>query len=95
MTDLLVGTPPHFKLWFSNVKANEHEDRYLAWLTPNALHIWKQPKGSTAGFCGKGSNQHIVFHGPMGRDLLTDPTEVEAYLLKKARLQGPRVRRAP
>ena len=82
------GKDPHFQLTFANVKASQHDDRYLAWLTPKALHLWKQPKGNTAGLCGTGSTQSIVFEGPTGRDLLTDATEAEAFLLKKLAFNG-------
>ena len=82
------GKDPHFYLQFKDVKASKHDDRYLAWLTPNALHIWKQPKENTAGFCGTGSTQSIVFGGPRGRDRTTDPDKVEAYFLQKLAFNG-------
>ena len=82
------GKEPHFSLTFASVKASQHDDRQLAWLTPNALHIWKQEKENTAGFCGTGSIQSIKFEGPRGRDLITDPAEVEAFLLKKLEFNG-------
>ena len=82
------GKDPHFHLQFLRVKAHQHDDRYLAWLTPKALHIWKQPKGNTAGLHGTGSTQHIFFDGPRGRDRITDPVEAEAYFLKKLAFNG-------
>lgn len=84
----MSGKNAHFHLQFMNVKVHNHEDRYLAWLTPKALHLWKQPKKNTAGFCGTGSTQSIVFPGPTGRDLITDPAEAEAYFLKKLAFNG-------
>ena len=82
------GKDPHFQLKFDNVKASQHDDRYLAWLTPKALHLWKQPKENTAGLSGTGSTQSILFHGPQGRNLITDPVEAEAYFLKKLAFFG-------
>jgi len=82
------GKNAQFHLQFANVKASKHDDRYLAWLAPSALHIWNQPKGNTAGFCGTGSSQSIVLWAPRGRDLITDPAEAEAFLLKKLAFNG-------
>ena len=82
------GKDPHFHLMFMNVKASQHEDRYLAWLTPKALHLWKQPKENTAGLSGTGSSQSIEFRGPRGRDLITDPAEAEEYFLQKLAFNG-------
>jgi hypothetical protein len=82
------GKESRFRLEFKDVKAYEHSDRYLAWLTPKALHIWKQPKKNTAGLSGTGSTQSIEFPGPRGRDRITDPAEVEKYLLQKLAFNG-------
>ena len=82
------GKKARFHLQFKNVKASQHDDRYLAWLTPNALHLWKQPKGNTAGLSGTGSSQDIFFYGPAGRDLLTDPAGAEEFLLQKLAFNG-------
>lgn len=82
------GKRPRFWLHFDHVKAYQHSDRYLAWFTLKALHIWKQPQGNTAGFCGTGFSQVIKFDGPFGRNQITDPAEAEAYFLKKLAFKG-------
>ena len=79
----IEGKIPHYKLKFAGVMPDHHKDRYLAWMSPSAVHIWKQPHGNTAGLGGNDASQVIQFYGPKGRDLLSDPTAAEAFLLKK------------
>ena len=76
------GKQAHYELHFQDVKADLHDDRYLAWLTPRALHVWRQPKGNNAGLCGKKESQQIVFRAPSGRQCLTESADAEEYLLK-------------
>ena len=77
------GKQSQFKLQFNNVKAAQHDDRILAWLTPNALHIFRQPQGNTAGLSGTKATQSIVFNAPRGRDVLDNVDDAEQFLLQK------------
>lgn len=84
----LQGRIPHYKLTFAGIVSRNHKHRYLAWMSPFAIHIWKQSTENVAGFVGTAMSQDVVFHGPQGRDLLSDPAEAETFLLKKMAFNG-------
>ena len=43
------GKRPQYSLEFHNVKAGNHAHRYLAWMSPSAIHIWKPIQVASIG----------------------------------------------
>lgn len=71
----------HYRVEFLDV--HDRHDRYFAWMTPKAVHIFKQPRDNTAGLRGKRSARRVVFNCPRGRDCIRDIGEAETFMLKQ------------
>jgi hypothetical protein len=78
-------TLERFQLHFTNVKPDEHDVLYLAWMTPRGVHVFEHDGKaglSTHGKATAATGYLIQFYAPSGKTGYKVPAAAERFLLK-------------